>query len=150
MLPLDKIGLIIVLVLCASSELKAQFPENPNNPFSQLDDDKFKEAEKKSKEKKPKPVIIEPFCKNLAESATYWQISAENLQIYKNKGLGYTELVKVVLISKKSGKTVDDVIKKRNTEETFKKICQRYNVDYEQIKVETKKIMSEVKIYGKK
>lgn len=139
-----------LLVLFSSSFLFAQFPANPNNPFNNFDEDRFKEKEESDKKKKPKPIIVEPFCRNLIEAATYWQMSAESLQIYKNKGLGYSELVKVILISKKAEKSVDDIVKKRNNGETFKKICGRYKVDYEQIKIETKKIMSEVKKYGKK
>ncbi|HAX61585.1 MAG TPA: hypothetical protein DCX95_03360 [Elusimicrobia bacterium] len=105
---------------------------------------------KDKKEEKEKLLTIEPFCRNLSTNVTWWQMTAEEIQKIKNNGLGYSELIKVILISKKIEKSPDDIIKKRNRGDTFLKISERYGFDYDRIKNETKKIMSEVKTYETK
>jgi len=93
---------------------------------------------------------IEIFSRNLAKAATYWQMNAEDIQMLRNKGLGYEELIKVVLISRNTDKPREEIVKRRSRGETFKKICERYGLDYKVISAQAKKILSEVKIYGTK
>jgi len=106
----------------------------------------FSEVESTSSEKAIKE--IETFSKNLAGAATYWQMSAQDIQVLRNKGLGYEELIKVILISISANKPKEEIVKRRNRGETFKKICKRYELDYKVIGFHAKKILSEVEIYG--
>ncbi|MEW6557921.1 MAG: hypothetical protein AB1349_11335 [Elusimicrobiota bacterium] len=129
----DKLFFLAVLFLSVFIYLSAQ----------ESSTDSIKGQEQKS-------ITIEPFCQNLSQAVTYWQLSAQDLQLLKNKGLGYSEVIKVILIAKKIEKLPDEIVKRRQRGETFKKICERYKIDYNQIKFETKKIKSEVKLYGTK
>ncbi|MBN1384222.1 MAG: hypothetical protein JW983_04985 [Elusimicrobia bacterium] len=105
----------------------------------------YRESKKEKNEKEKKKLIyIEPFCRNLAKSVTYWEMTAEEIQECKNNGFGYSEVIKVILISKKADRKLDDIIKRRRSGDSFKKIAERYKVDYEEIKKETKKIRKEV------
>ena len=150
----DKKIFILILLLCAPLSLRAATDPYGNSPADQfqsdLKTDQQEYRKNKEKEEKKKIIIVEPFCRNLAKSATYWNMSGEDLQKIKNNGLGFSELVKTVLISKKINKPAEDVVKRRLRGETFIKICERYKIDYKEIQSETDKIMSEVKIYGKK
>ncbi|MDD5687628.1 MAG: hypothetical protein PHE88_07345 [Elusimicrobia bacterium] len=115
--------------------------------FDEFNDEYHNE---KKEEVKKKPIVIEPFCRNLSQSVTYWQMTPEDIQVLKNKGFGYSELIKIILISKKTEKPLTDVVTRRNRGEDFKKICERYAIDYNEIKKETKRIKLEVIIYEPK
>ncbi|PKM92982.1 MAG: hypothetical protein CVU80_00565 [Elusimicrobia bacterium HGW-Elusimicrobia-4] len=140
--------ILIALLLCITA--------HANTDSSRIDkfENELKEQQKEyregKKEEKEKPLTIEPFCRNLSQNVTWWQMTAEEIQKIKNNGLGHSELIKVILISKKIEKSPDEIVKKRNRGDTFLKISERYGLDYGQIKNETKKIMAEVKTYGTK
>lgn len=152
MLPLDKKYFMPFLFLSLAAVLCAEMP-NPSDNIKVFEDN-IKEQQKEYREtkeqrdKKKKPIYIEPFCRNLEQSVTYWQMTAEEIQECKNNGFGYNELIKVILISKKADRKLEDVIKRRRRGESFEEISKRYKVDYAEIKKETKKIRAEVKTYG--
>ncbi|MFH0947432.1 MAG: hypothetical protein V1833_00320 [Elusimicrobiota bacterium] len=147
MLQQNKIVSISILILILISTcVKAQ--ESNIDRFENDLKEQQEEYRKSKKEEKEKLLTIEPFCKNLSQNVTWWHITAEEIQKIKNNGLGYSELIKVILISKKTEKAPDEIIKRRNRGDTFLKISERYNLDYSQIKNETKKIMSEVQIHN--
>ncbi|MBI5574244.1 MAG: hypothetical protein HY919_06805 [Elusimicrobia bacterium] len=145
---------ILWLILLIALLLRITAPANADSSRIDQFENELKEQQEdyrnSKKEKKEKPLTIEPFCKNLSQNVTWWQMTAEEIQKIKNNGLGYSELIKVILISKKIEKSPDEIIKRRNRGEAFLKISERYGFDYGQIKNETKKIMKEVKIYGTK
>lgn len=107
-------------------------------------------------EEEPSPAVekkapqVETFSKNLAGFATYWNMSPLDIQALRNRGLGFDELIKTVLISKDANKPVEEIVKRRNRGETFKKICGRYGLNYADVSSRAQKISSEVKIYGTK
>ena len=138
---------ISLLLLFTSGLLWSQLIADSLNNIDRFENDlkeQQTEYRENKKEEKEKPLTIEPFCRNLSQNVTWWQMTPEEIQKIKNNGLGYNELIKVILISKKIEKPPDEIIKKRNHGETFLKISERYKFDYSQIKNETKKIMSEV------
>jgi len=140
--------ILIALLLCLTAPASAD-----SSRINQFENDLKEQQEdyrKNKKEEKEKPLTVEPFCRNLSTNVTWWQMTGAEIQKIKNNGMGYSELIKVILISKKIEKSPEDIIKRRNRGETFLKISERYGIDYAQIKSETKKIMSEVKIYGTK
>lgn len=139
---------IIPILILISTYVVAQ--ESNIDKFENDLKEQQKEYRENKKEEKEKPPTIEPFCRNLSQNVTWWQMTAEEIQKIKNNGLGYSELIKIILISKKIEKSPDEIIKKRNRGDTFLKISERYKLDYGQIKNETKKIMSEVKTYETK
>ncbi|OQA92545.1 MAG: hypothetical protein BWY26_00175 [Elusimicrobia bacterium ADurb.Bin231] len=111
----------------------------------------FGEDVKEEQTNDEKRVIVpEQFSINLAGYASYWHLDATEIQSMKEKGLGREELIKVILISVKTKKNYEDIIRRRNRGETFDKICKRYKIDYEEIRKEAKAIKKEVAIYGKK
>ncbi|MFH1540404.1 MAG: hypothetical protein ABID79_00895 [Elusimicrobiota bacterium] len=164
-----KIILIFLLLLWKTTFVSPEMniDSSSADPFyidrfeNELKEQQEKYRKNKLTEKK-KPIVVEPFCKNLSQNVTWWQLTAEEIQIIKNKGLGFTELIKIILISKKTvqkncfaidkldkstqfeKKLPTEIIRRRNRGETFLKICSRYNLDYNDIKNETKKIMSEI------
>ena len=140
--------ILIALLLCITAP--ANTDSSRINQFENNLKEQQEDYRKDKKEEKEKPLTIEPFCRNLSQNVTWWQMTAAEIQKIKNNGLGYSELIKVILISKKIEKSPDEIIKKRNRGDTFLKISERYKLDYDQIRSETKKIMSEVKIYGTK
>ncbi|PIU82803.1 MAG: hypothetical protein COS68_07470 [Elusimicrobia bacterium CG06_land_8_20_14_3_00_38_11] len=144
----SELALLIILLLHITAPANAD-----SSHIDQFENDLKEQQEEyrdNKKEEKEKPMTIEPFCKNLSQNVTWWQMTAAEIQKIKNNGLGYSELIKVILISKKIEKSSEDIIKRRNRGETFLKISERYGFDYGQIKNETKKIMSEVKTYETK
>ena len=144
----SELALLIILLLHITAPANAD-----SSRIDQFENDIKEQQEEyrdNKKEEKEKPMTIEPFCKNLSQNVTWWQMTAAEIQKIKNNGLGYSELIKVILISKKIEKSSEDIIKRRNRGETFLKISERYGFDYGRIKNETKKIMSEVKTYGTK
>ncbi len=146
-----KVFLIIFIFACSAASALPVFSQDTNWDDFYLDRDSYGREEAREKEKKEQPPKdIEQFSKNLSASVTYWQMSPGDVQALRNKGLGYAELVRVVLISVKSGKSRDEIAKRRNRGESFKKICDRFGLDYAGIKSESEKILSEVEIYGKK
>ncbi len=143
MLQQNKIISISILILTSISIcVKAQ--ESNIDKFENELKEQQKEYREGKKEEKEKPLTIEPFCRNLSINVTWWQMTAAEIQKIKNNGLGYSELIKVILISKKIEKSAEEIIKKRERGDTFLKISERYGFDYGQIKNETKKIMKEV------
>jgi len=143
----------ILLVACAVAAAVPAFSQDPYWDDFNFNRDAYgrDDARDKDKDKKEQPVKeIETFSRNLSRSVTYWQMTPEDVQALRNKGLGYGELVKVVLISIKSGKPRDEIVKRRNRGESFKKICERFGLDYDAVRADAEKILSEVEIYGKK
>jgi len=134
--------ILIALLLCITA------PANADSSRIDKFENELKEQQKEyregKKEEKEKPLTIEPFCRNLSVNVTWWQTTPMEIQKIKNNGLGYSELIKIILISKKIEKSPEDIIKRRNRGETFLKISERYGFDYERIKYETKKIIKEV------
>lgn len=115
------------------------------NPFDYLDS---ADSGTKPEEHKLSESDIEAFSRNLANKATYWNLAAEDIQRLRNQGLGYEELIKVVLIARHAGKPIEEIVKRRNRGEQFRKICKRYKVDYEIIRTAAVELQSEVRIYG--
>ena len=147
MLPQNKKKFIVMLLLSITVPVWAQFSVDVPAGYDRFENDLKQQQEdyrKNKKEEKEKPLIIEPFCENLSQNVTWWHLTAEEIQEIKNNGLGYSELIKIILISKKTEKRPNEIIRKRNRGDTFLKISERYEIDYNQIKDETKKIMSEV------
>ena len=68
------------------------------------------------------------------------QILAEAAQ----KGMGRMELIRLILISKKSGKSLMDLIQKRENLARWAKITSEANVDNRTLKKEAKILLKEI------
>lgn len=139
-----KIILIVLLFITVSANTEITVKPSNIDQFENNLKEQQKEYRENKKEEKEKLIIVEPFCRNLAQNVTWWQMTAEELQKIKNNGLGYSELVKVILIAKKIDKSPDEIVKRRQRGESFQKISERYKIDYTSIKEEAKKIRKEV------
>lgn len=91
----------------------------------------------KAEELKP----VDPFIKTLAKKMDVpEQILAEAAQ----KGMGRMELIRLILISKKSGKPLTDLIQQREKLTRFAKIASQTNVDNGAIKKEARTLLKQI------
>jgi hypothetical protein len=66
------------------------------------------------------------------------------LQELYRRGVGYLELIRLILISDKSGNTFREILNLRIRKEKLSTIAQKYNVDYRDIYIESYKIKSKI------
>lgn len=77
--------------------------------------------------------------------AAHFQVDNKEVEDLFERGFGYGELVRVFLIAQKANRPVKDVAKRRETEDTFKKICDRYKLDFWEIDAQAEIIQEEIK-----
>ncbi len=83
----------------------------------------------------------DPFLIELAGKFT-----REEKELHKlhNRGYGYVELIKIVLISEKADKLLEEVVKKRDKGNKMRKIAEDYKLDYREIYLEALQIRKEI------
>ncbi|HCJ67510.1 MAG TPA: hypothetical protein DHV62_09410, partial [Elusimicrobia bacterium] len=82
-----------------------------------------------------------PFLIELAERFTIEDKELNNLH---NRGYGYVELIKIILISERADKPLEEVVKKRDKGKKMRKIAEDYKLDYREIYLEALKIRKEI------
>lgn len=80
----------------------------------------------------------------LIELAGKFAIEEKELHKLHNRGYGYAELIKIILISKKAEKPLEEVTKKRDKGKKIRKIAEDYKLDYREIHLEALKIKKEI------
>ncbi|MDI6641770.1 MAG: hypothetical protein QME68_05610, partial [Elusimicrobiota bacterium] len=68
----------------------------------------------------------------------------DKLYLLYRRGYGYTELIKLLLITEKSGKALDEIVKIREKKEKISKIATSLGLDYKEIYFESYKIKTEL------
>jgi hypothetical protein len=68
----------------------------------------------------------------------------EELYTHHENGYGYTELIKIILISKKSGQPLKKIIELRDNKMLLSKIAEKFNLDYKSIYKEAIKLKKEL------
>jgi hypothetical protein len=106
---------------------------------AQIDLYSFPELESKPKVEEPKPV--NPFLKTLAKKM---DVPEQLLALAAEKGMGRMELIRLILISKKSGKPLTDLIQQREKLTRFAKIASQTNVDNGAIKKEARTLLKQI------
>lgn len=107
---------------------------------SQNDLYSFPEIESsKPKAEEPKPV--DHFIKTLAKKM---DVPEQLLAEAAEKGMGRMELIRLILISKKSGKLLPDLIQKREKLARFAKIASEAKVDNAAVKKEARTILKQI------
>ena len=97
-----------------------------------------KTSEKASKqEKEQKNYFIERI-------ALKFNQNYEKLHRLYQRGYGYIELLKLILISEKSKKELDEIIKYRDKKDKISKIASMYGLNYKEIYLEAYRIRSEL------
>ena len=117
------------------------FAARPRTPaWAQTDLYSFPEVESsKPKPEEPKPA--DPFIKTLAKKMdVHEQILAEAAE----KGMGRMELIRLILISKKSGKLLPDLIRQIEKLVRFAKIASEAEVDNGAVKKEAKTLLKDL------
>lgn len=104
-------------------------------PFPDLEDAKIK----KVKEKK----IVEPFVQALSKKM---EVPEKVLTKTIAKGFGRTEIIRLILISKKSHQPLEQLIKKREEGERMAKISESAKLDNRTIRKEAIEILKEMEI----
>jgi len=94
-----------------------------------------------SKEEKTVEKSRDLFISELAEKFAYEE---KDLQRLYRRGYGYTELIKLILISQKSAKPLTEVVKKRDKGKKLRIIAKDYEIDYSTIMEEAKQIREEI------
>lgn len=98
-----------------------------------------KKAKPKSKKKQElKDAFIERIAIRLDQDP-------DELHSLRRKGYGRVELIKLILIAKKTKQPLNEIVKLRNRKEKIKKIAEKYNLDYKKIYFQAKKIKLEIK-----
>lgn len=103
-------------------------------PFPKIEDGNIKRV----KEKKP----AEPFVQALSKKT---DISEDFLTETIEKGFGRTELIRLILISKKSGKPLNELIKEREKGTRLAKISESAHLNSNAIRHEAEAMLKELK-----
>lgn len=117
------------------------FASSPRTPiWAQTELYSFPEVESsKPKAEEPKPV--DPFIKTLAKKM---DVPEQLLAEAAEKGMGRMELIRLILISKKSGKLLPDLIRQREKLMRFAKIASEAKVDNGAVKKEAKALLKQI------
>ncbi len=97
----------------------------------------YREKKEDKKEKK----VINPTVSLISD---YFKMENEKAQNLFEQGYGYGELIRIFLIVQKINKPVKEIAKRRDRGETFKKICERFKLDFWGIDQEAEKIREEI------
>ncbi len=124
--------LILIFAVLASLNQMPLSAQPDLYSFPEVDDAKPKKEE-------PKP--IEPFILTLAKKTG---MPADVLSEASLKGFGRLELIRLILISKKSGKPLPDLILQREKSARFAKIAEEAKVDNNAIKKEAAVMLKEL------
>ncbi|MFH1258280.1 MAG: hypothetical protein ABII74_00445 [Elusimicrobiota bacterium] len=98
----------------------------------------YREKKEDKKEKK----VVNPTVNLIAG---YFKLDQKEAQTLFEQGYGYGELIRVFLIARKINKPVKDLVKRRDRGETFKKICERFKLDFWEMDQQAEKIREEIK-----
>ena len=117
------------------------FAARPRTPaWAQTDLYSFPEVESsKPKAEAPKPV--DPFIRTLSKKM---DIPEKILSDAAEKGMGRMELIRLILISKRSGMLLPDLILKREKLTRFAKIASEAKVDNAAVKKEAKTLLKDL------
>jgi len=83
-----------------------------------------------------------PFLTELAER---FSVKEKELDKLYNRGYGYSELIKIILIAKKIDKSLEEIVKEREKGKKISKIAEEYKLNYQKIHLESLKIKGEIK-----
>ena len=133
-----RIFLFAALLAVGSSRPDPAFAETDLYPFPDTEDLKVKSA-------KEKPT--EPFVQVLAKK---FGIEEKVLTKSVEKGFGRTELIRLILISKKSDSKLADLLKERENGTRLAKIAQARHLDNHKIRKEAFAILKELEAEEKK
>lgn len=97
----------------------------------------YREKKEDKKEKK----VINPAVNLIAD---YFKLDQKEAQILFEQGYGYGELIRVFLIAREISKPVKEIVKRRDRGETFKKICERFKLDFWEMDQQAEKIREEM------
>ncbi len=97
----------------------------------------YSEPQKKKEEKKPPDYLIEQISKKFEQDT-------EKINNLFRRGYGYLELIKILLIVKKSGKDIEQILKLREKDKKLSEIAKKFDLDYEDIYNSAYKIKSEI------
>lgn len=100
---------------------------------------RFEEEPKIKKDKRKKPV--EPFLQVLSKKM---EISEALLEDVMEKGFGRMEAIRLILLSKKSAKPLEELAKMREKGTSFAKIAEECRQENRAIKKEAEKILKEL------
>lgn len=100
---------------------------------------------KKKEEKKIKKKVENFFIFELAER---FSLEEKKLNKLYNRGYGYLELIKIILIAKKADKPLEEIVKKRDKGKKMRKIAEEYQLDYQKIHLEALKIKDEIRSFS--
>jgi hypothetical protein len=89
--------------------------------------------------KKPRP--SDPYVRYLSK---YFNQKDEDLQKLWSRGYGRNELIKLLLITKKSGKDLKESVRQRDKDTKLSRISEQYKIDYHQILTEAVTIRKEI------
>lgn len=95
-----------------------------------------------SKEEKEIKKTKNPFLVELAER---FSLEEKDLDRLYSRGYGYTEIIKLILITKKTNEPLEEIVKKRDKGKKMRKIAEDYELDYWVIDKEALKIKEEIK-----
>ena len=76
-----------------------------------------------------------------------FDMNEKDLNKLRNKGYGYTEIIKVIIISRDANVKLEDVVHKRDKKVLFKKIIEEYRLDGEKIEDEANLARREIDEY---
>jgi hypothetical protein len=107
-------------------------------PFPEIEDLKTKKAE-------PRPV--DPFAQALSAKMN---VPERTITDAVEKGFGRTELIRLILISKKSGKALGDLLKEREKGARLAKIAESVHLNNRSIREEAESILKELEAEEKR
>ena len=115
--------------------------------LAQANTDPFPKIEEEIKIKEPVVKPKDPFLLLLAK-----KLSTSQSWLQKNfaRGVGRSELVRLVLISKKSGKSLEEITQEYDKGISIKKIALAHQLDYSSLKKEAAALLKETEEEFKK
>lgn len=97
-----------------------------------------------SVQKKEEKIIKKGKNPLIVELAERFSVEEKELNKLHKRGYGYLELVKLLLISKKANKPLEEIVKKRDKGKKISKLAEEYELKYREIHLEAQKIREEI------
>ena len=82
-------------------------------------------------------------CDKIAER---FNADAETLIDYRKRGLGYEELIRILIIAEESGGKLRDIARMRFGKASFERICSKYGVNLKSVRKKTAETMKSLEI----
>lgn len=102
-------------------------------PFPKVEDVKIK----KPKEQKPAELFVQVLSKKTGVPEKYLTDAIV-------KGFGRTELIRLILMSKKSGKKIEEIVQEREKGTRLAKIAESLNLNNHQIRLEAETMLKDI------